>query len=324
MGPASFSGVLTAEGASATDAGIHPVAAAIKFLGTPPADAVGAPPAAAVARPAAATSTIAKDGSFLDGSVRFGTDRAGQVEAAASSELPQLPDRRLSVRDRRGKTGPVSNVTQHLTVIVLALCDAPRSAHASTSERVLWPTPSEYAEDLANQAANLNRARGGGGGDDGGRHRRGCGGSDGRDRQGDGSGRNHHRDSGHSSGGGGNASQMGSMYRRKGGAGHSRSSGGKLGREDSGGGLVPTTPAHLPTLRRGGSWVPYPDVKVIQPLKRQAPSLIDVASSTGRLKKTAIFAEIAQLLSSPLAHERQAAINEAAARADAKHIDTAK
>ena len=86
--------------------------------------------------------------------------------------------------------------------------------------------------------------------------------------------------------------------------------------------LLQRRPTFRP-LGGGGSWVPYRDVKVIQPLKRQAPSLIDVASSTGRLKKKAIFADIPQLLSSPLAHERQAAINEAAARAHAKHIDTA-
>ena len=158
--PASFSGALPAEGAPTTDAGNHAAAAAIKFLGAMPADAVGASPAAAAARPAAATPTISKDGAFLDGSVHcmavvdrgahFGTDRAGQVVAAASAVLSQLPDRRLSVRDARGKTGSVSCFTQHLKVIVRALCDALRSAHASTSKRVLWPTPSEYADDLAN------------------------------------------------------------------------------------------------------------------------------------------------------------------------------
>ena len=279
LGPASFSDALPAEGAHVTDAGNHPAAAATKFLGAPPADTLRAPPAAAVARPAAATPTISKDGAFLDSSVHcmaavdrsayFGTYRAGQVVAAALAVLSQLPDRRLSVRDARGKTGPVSYFTQHLTVIVRALCDALRSADASTSERVLWPIPSEYADDWANRVVNLNRARDGGGGDDDGRDRRGGGGSDGRDHRGGGSGRNHHGGSGHSSGGGRNGCRMGSMHRGKGGGGHSRSSGGKSSRQTRVGGLVTAPRAHPPTLRRGGKLGhPPPHVKVVQPLKR--------------------------------------------------------
>ena len=71
---------------------------------------------------------------------------------------------------------------------------------------------------------------------------------------------------------------------------------------------------HLgPTLRFfGGGEVgsPPPDVKAVQTLKRQVPSLVDVASSTERLKKMTISAESAQPLSSALARERQAAIDE--------------
>ena len=65
----SLTSALPAEGAPAADTGNHPAAAAIKFLGAPPADAVGAPPAAAVAHPATVTPTISKDGVFLDSTV---------------------------------------------------------------------------------------------------------------------------------------------------------------------------------------------------------------------------------------------------------------
>ena len=138
-----------------------------------------------------------------DRSAHFGTDRASQVVAAASAVLAQLPDRSISVRDPRGETSPVSYSTQYLTFIVCAPCYSLRSAHASTSESVLWPTPSEYADVLASQASNLNRDGGGGdggGGDGGGRDRRRGGGSDGRDSRGGGSGKNHQGGSSHSSG----------------------------------------------------------------------------------------------------------------------------
>ena len=189
------------------------------------------------------TPTISKDGAFLDGSVHcmavvdrsahFVVDQAGQFVAAASAVLSQLPDWRLSVCDARGKTGPISCFTQHLTVIVRALCDALKSTPASTSKHVRWPTSWEYADDLANQAANHNHARDGGGGDGGGGDRRGSGRSDGRDRRGSGSGINHHGGFGHSSGGVGNGRRMGSVYRGKGGGGHSRSSGRKSIRQNS-------------------------------------------------------------------------------------------
>ena len=67
-----------------------------------------------------------------------------------------------------------------------------------------------------------------------------------------------------------------------------------------------------------------PDVKVVQPLKKKFSSLIDVASSTERLAKMTISTESAQPLSSALARERQAAVDEAAARTDAEHINTVK
>ena len=333
--PASISGASSAEGAPVADAGNHPAAAAIDFFGAPPADAVGAPHAAAVVRPAAMTPTISKDGAFLDGSVhcitavdrsaQFGTDRAGQVVAAASAVLSQLPDRRLSVRDARCNTGPVSYFTQHLTVIVRALCDVLRSIQAPTSERALWSTPSDYADDLANQAANLNRARDGGDGDGGVRDRRGGGGSDGRNRRRGGSGRNHHDGFGHSSGGGGNGRHMGSIFRGKGGGGHSRSFGGKSSHENSGRGAGSYASGPTSDSSAGeGVGSPSSDVKVVQPLMRQVPSLKDVASSTERLKKMTISAESAQPLSSALARKRQDAVDEAAARAEAEHIDAVK
>ena len=288
-----------------------------------------------MARPAAVTPTISKDETFLDGSVHymaavdrsayFGTGRAGQVVAAASAVLARLPDRRLSVRDPRGKTVPVSYFTQHLIVIVRALCDALRSALASTSERVLWPTPSEKADDLANHAANLNRARDGGGGDGDGRDRCGGGGSDGRDRRGGGSGRNHHGGSGHSSGGGGNGLRMGSLYRSKGGGDHSRSSGGKSSRQNSGRGAGSYTSGPPSESSVGGEvGSPPPDVKVVQPLIKQVPFLVHVASFTERLAKTTISVESAPVLSSVLARERQAAVYEAASRAEAEHLGTVK
>ena len=81
------------------------------------------------------------------------------------------------------------------------------------------------------------------------------------------------------------------------------------------GGLVPTPRAHPPTLHWGGEvGSPPPDVKVVQPLKRQVPSLVDVVSLTERLAKITISAESAQPLSSALARERQAAVDEAVAR----------
>ena len=229
------------------------------------------------------------------------------------------------MRDARGNTGPVSYFTQHLTVIVCALCDVLRSAHASTSERVLWPIPSEYADDLAYQAANLNCTRDGGGGDGGGHDRRGGGGSDGRDGRGRGSGRNHHGGFGHSSGGGGKVRCMGSLYRAKGGGGHSWSSGGKSCRQNSGRGANSYTSGPPSDFSVGGEvGSPPPDVNVVQPLERQIPSLIDVASFTESLAKMTISVESGQPLSSAFAHERQAAVDEAAARAKAEHIDAVK
>ena len=143
------------------------------------------------------------------------------------------------MRDAKGKTGPVSECSQHLTVFVRDHCDALRSAYASTSERVIWPTSSENANDLSNQAANVNPTRDCSGGDGSGRHRRGGGGSDlidrpGRRFRGGGSGRNYHGGSGHSRGGDGNGRRMGSVYRGKGGEGHSRYSGWKSSRQNAG------------------------------------------------------------------------------------------
>ena len=133
-----------------------------------------------------------------------GQERVFQYEPGGpgrcSSIGSAVPATRSAATGARRRTGPVSYFTKNLTVIVRALCDALRSTHASISERVLWPSPSEYADDLANQAANINCARDGGGGDGGSRDRRGGCGSDGRDRRVGNSGRNHHGGAGHSSG----------------------------------------------------------------------------------------------------------------------------
>ena len=235
-----------------------------------------------------ATAIIWKDGAFMDGSVHcmsavsrgahFGTDLAAQVVATASAVIFQLPDQRLSVRDAKSKTGPVSFFTQELADVVRALCDALRSAHASASERLLWPTSLEYAGSLANRSANTNRSSDGGGGDGDSCDHRGGGGGGGRDRRGS-FGRIHHGGPGHNSGGGGNGRRMGPAHRGKGG-GHSRSSGGKSGRQNSGGGPGYHT-SDPPSDSSEGAEVgaPPPDVKVVQPHKRQVPSLVDAAST---------------------------------------------
>ena len=48
--------------------------------------------------------------------------------------------------------------------------------------------------------------------------------------------------------------------------------------------------------------------------------MVDVASSKDKLKKMTIFDNVAQLVSSDLARERQASVDAAAARIDAEHI----
>ena len=118
---------------------------------------------------------------------------------------------------------------------------------------------------------------------------------------------------------------MGSVSRGKGGGGHSRSSGGKSSRQNAGRGAGSYTSGPPSASSVGGEvGSPRPDVKVVQPLKKQVPSLLDVASSTESLAKMTISAESAQPLSSAVARERLAAVDEAAARAESEHIDTVK
>ena len=94
-------------------------------------------------------------------------------------------------------------------------------------------------------------------------------------------------------------------------------------RQNSGGGAgYYTSGPPSDSLAGGKAGAPPPDVKVIQSLKRQVPFLIDVASSTERLKIMTISAESSQPLSSALARDRQASIDEAAARAAAENVDT--
>ena len=71
----------------------------------------------------------------------FGADLTAQLVAAASAVLSQLPEQRLSVCEARKQSGAVSFFTQEPTIVVDALCDALRRAHATASDRVQRKSP---------------------------------------------------------------------------------------------------------------------------------------------------------------------------------------
>ena len=67
-----------------------------------------------------------------------------------------------------------------------------------------------------------------------------------------------------------------------------------------------------------------PDIKVVQPQKRQALSLVDAASSTDTLQQMAISDNRTQPVSSAFARERQVSVGPAAARIEAEQMAAVK